>query len=157
MRLLILILLFPGFCFSQNNITLTIKSDFLKEDRVVDVYIPASYENDSTQYSVIYTLDGDYTKFALNGIVEYYSYFEKIPKCIVVSIHQNYNDTIGERYKRWSDCDYSVETGELETSGERFKNFIEKELVPQIETTYRISKFRTIVGHSFTANYINYF
>lgn len=66
-------------------------------------------------------------------------------------------DTTKNKYKRWIDCSYSWDSGLPKNKGVDFKNFISKELIPFIDSSYRTTSFRTIVGHSFSANYVNYF
>jgi predicted alpha/beta superfamily hydrolase len=142
---------------AQENRVIDFKSRILSENRVINIHIPESYETSDKLYPVIYSLDGEYTKLVLNGTLDYYSYWDKIPECIVVSIDQNYLDTTENKYKRWIDCSYSWDSGLPKNKGIDFKNFISKELVPFIDSSYRTTNFRTIVGHSFSANYVNYF
>lgn len=142
---------------AQENFELKFSSEILSESRPISIHLPENYYVSGKSYPVIYCLDGEYTKFALNGTIEYYSFWDKIPECIVVSINQNYKDSTEKKYKRWMDCAYSWDTGLPKSKGLIFKDFISKELVPFIDSSYRTTKFKTIVGHSFTANYINYF
>ena len=143
--------------FSQSNVELTINSESLGEDRIVDIHIPESYSSNDENYPVIYCLDGEYAQLIVNGSIEYYAYFKKVPECIIVSIRQNYFNADTTAYKRWEDCSYTWTTGLLNEKGENFKNFIDKELIPAIDKEYRTSSFRTIIGHSFTANFVNYY
>lgn len=145
------------FSTAQENMEIEFNSQILSENRTISIHIPKSYKTSEKSYPVIYCLDGEYTKFVVNGTVDYYSFWDKIPECIVVSIDQNYMDTLEQRYKRWIDCSYNSESGLPKNKGITFKNFISKELIPFIDSSYRTTNFRTLVGHSFTANYINYF
>ena len=142
---------------AQENKSIDFDSKILSETRSINIHIPKSYKTSEKSYPVIYSLDGEYTKFALQGIVDYYSFWDKIPECIVVSIDQNYLDTVENKYKRWIDCSYSWNSGLPKNEGVEFKEFISEELIPFIDNSYRTTNFRTIVGHSFTANYVNYF
>lgn len=153
------ILLFLSFSlYAQKDIRLKINSEKLNESRSIDIHLPNSYEeNSDKKYPVFYTLDGDYTKYVLNGSIDFYSFCGKIPESIVVSIKQNYKDSSESNYKRWSDCSYKWETGLPDENGEAFKSFISDELIPHIDDNYRTSNFKVIVGHSFTANFVNYF
>lgn len=155
--LTILFLLLFNFGFSQKNVELIINSKALDENRTVDIHIPKSYAENNSSYPVIYCLDGEYAQTIVNGTIDYYAFWKKIPECIVVSIRQNYRLTDSTSYKRWSDCGYIWKTGLLNQTGEKFKQFIENELIPKIESEYRTTPFRAIIGHSFTANYVNYF
>lgn len=156
----ILTLILVGISFSliaQENRTIEFDSRILSEKRVINIHIPESYVTSEKPYPVIYSLDGEYTRFALNGITDYYSFWDKIPECIIVSIDQNYLDTLENKYKRWIDCSYSWNSGLPSDKGLDFKDFISNELIPFIDSSFRTTNFRTIIGHSFTANYINYF
>ena len=158
MKLLTLLLLsLPLTLSAQENKSMAFDSQILSETRNINIHVPASYQDSDKFYPVIYALDGEYAKLTLNGLVDYYSFWDKTPECIVVSIDQNYMDTSVNRYKRWVDCDYSWKTGLPIKKGLTFKDFISKELIPYIDSTYRTTNFRTIVGHSFTANFVNYF
>lgn len=146
------------FSAAQNTFDTIIESEILSKKRQITIHLPASYEkNISKNYPVIYSLDGEYTQFIVNGTVDFYSYLDKIPECIVVSIQQNYADSSSSNYQRWIDCTYDWNTGFPVKNGILFKQFITEELVPYIDHTYRTTNFKTIIGHSFTANYINYF
>lgn len=142
---------------AQENIELKFNSQILSEHRTVNIHIPKSYKTSEKSYPVIYCLDGEYTKYVVNGTVDYYSFWDKIPESIVVSVDQNYMDTSEQRYKRWIDCSYNSDSGLPKSKGIAFKDFISKELVPFMDSSYRTTNFRTLIGHSFTANYINYF
>ncbi len=159
MKVVILFFLFfPISLKAQTNTSVQFKSQILNENRTIQIHLPKSY-NDSVnlKYPVVYTLDGDYLFSETYSIIDYYSYWSKSPECIVVSIHQNYTDTVKKEFIRWLDCSYSWNTGFPKSKGILFKDFINKELIPHIDKTYRTTHFRGIVGHSFTANFINYF
>lgn len=152
-----LLLLLSITAFGQQDQTIQFPSKFLDEKREINIHIPQSYEEGEDNYPVIYALDGEYTKLILNGTVDYYNFWDKTPECIVVSINQNYADSAKNNFKRWDDCSYSWKTGLINEKGQKFKDFITQELIPYIDAEYRTTKFRTIVGHSFTANFVNYF
>lgn len=158
MKILCLLLLSISFyTTAQTNIDYQFDSPLLSETRAIHIHLPASYNSSHQSYPVIYSFDGEYTQFVVNGNVDYYSFLDKIPECIVVSIDQNYMDTVANNFMRWLDCSYSNESGLPENKGIVFKDFITKELVPYIDKTYRTTNFKTIIGHSYTANFVNYF
>ena len=66
-------------CFDENNssgqevandininISITFKSQVLKEDRTIEVYLPEDYHDSKTDYPVLYVVDGQ--RYFLNGI-----------------------------------------------------------------------------------------
>lgn len=148
--------MFSFTAFSQAVFTDSLFSKELNQTRKIIIQTPDLIDSNMV-YPLIIALDGDYVGFSLNGEISLYSYFEKIPACIVVSIPQNYLDTASNRFQRWVDCDYNWDNGLPEKRGVLFKNFILNELVPYLATNYPIAAFKAIIGHSFTANFVNYF
>ena len=134
----ILALLFISISLSltaQENKNIEFDSKILSETRSISIHIPESYATSEKSYPVIYSLDGEYTRFALNGTIGYYSCWDKIPECIVVSINQNYLDTVKNIYKRWIDCSYSWDSGFPKNKGVIFKDFIFPILSENLEET----------------------
>ena len=156
-------LITPLFCLcfqllqAQTTTVFQFHSDTLDEDRTIRIHLPQSFDTATTrEYPLILALDGEYLFYALMGNSEVLTTARKImPESIVVGIDQNY--LVENRSARWSDCDYKYKSGELEGKGISFKYFIENELLPHLAEHYRVGKFKAIAGHSFTANYINYF
>lgn len=140
---------------SENNFSigkaLTIRSEVLGEDRSLNIYLPHSYERDSTKhYPVIYLLDGsaheDFIHIA--GIVQFgsFSWIEMIPESIVVGI-ANVDRVRDFTYPSASERDQK----EFPSAGQsrRFINFMERELQPFIKNTFRTKGPSTLVGQSF--------
>lgn len=128
----------------------TIESSKLGEARQIKIQLPRSYNsNDDKKYPVFIVFDGDYLFEAVAGDVDYYSYWEDMPECIVVGINQI--------DKRFDDCMYSQQNSLPIETGASFFEFIGMELLPHIEKKYRTDAFKVAVGHGETANFINYF
>ncbi|WP_459212239.1 alpha/beta hydrolase [Aquimarina rhabdastrellae] len=131
--------------------TITIKSEILNENRTLNVYLPLSYTKEkSKKYPVIYVLDGskDEDFIHISGIVQFgsFSWINMLPESIVVGIanvDRKRDFTYPSQYKR--------DQEEFPTSGKsaHFINFIKNELQPFIDTTYRITTTKTIIGQSF--------
>ncbi|MEQ8883895.1 MAG: alpha/beta hydrolase-fold protein [Balneola sp.] len=126
-------------------------SDILGEDRTLNVYLPNGYDRDSEQeYPVIYLLDGsaDEDFIHISGLVQFGSFpwIEMIPETIVIGIGN---------VDRIRDFTYStsidVDKKDFPTSGgsEKFITFIENELQPLIQSEYKTSNVKTIIGQSF--------
>lgn len=145
------------FSFSQKTIQWDFHSNILNTNRKIDISLPKNYDSDSMNYPVIYALDGENLFSVLQGTLTFYSETDKIPACILVAIQQNYQDSLDKNYKRWIDCSYSNKTGMLDETGLKFKSFLTEELIPEVNKKFRTTRFKAIVGHSFTANYVNYF
>jgi predicted alpha/beta superfamily hydrolase len=126
-------------------------SDLLGEDRTYSVHLPKSYSSsrpmEPRRYPVIYLLDGDEFFQPVSGLVQYLSEGSsskfKIPEQIVVAIHHA---------DRTHDLT-PTHVSEFPTSGgaKLFMEFIEEELIPEIDTNFRTLPSRTLIGHSLGA------
>lgn len=127
-----------------------IDSHKLGDERELKVQLPRNYDPEAKRtYPLIIVLDGDYLFEPVAGNIDYQSYWEDIPDCIVVGIKQA--DT------REDDLFYAEETNFPIHEGADFYEFMGAELIPFIEKNYKASNFRIIVGHDKSANYINYY
>ena len=143
--------------FAQTTTSISFHSEILNEDRNIRIHLPKSFKaTDTIQYPLTLVLDGEYLFYSIMGVGEVLTTRKIIPESIVVGIDQNY--IAKDPYSaRWLDCSYDNKSGELKENGLKFKTFIEKELLPFLIKTYKVGQFKTIAGHSFTANYINFF
>ena len=122
-----------------------ISSKILGEDREILIHIPKSNGGskikDRGQYPVIYLLDGNENFNSVVSITEHMEETSLCPPTIVVGIvHTNrLSDlTIG------SDKEYKGAV----SNGEKFMSFVEKELMPHIDSTYPTTTYKTFIGHS---------
>jgi predicted alpha/beta superfamily hydrolase len=127
-------------------------STALETERYLKIYIPPSYEGDSTKfYPLAIILDAEFLFDVYVGNATLFANKDEAPEQIVVGINQNYYN------ERYEDGAYDEETGFPTESGENFYRFIRGELISHMEQNYRISPFKTIVGNTLTANFANYF
>lgn len=143
--------------FAQTTTSEVFHSEILNEDRNIRIHLPKTFNTaDDVQYPLTLVFDGEYLFYSILGVAEVLTTRQMIPESIVVGIDQN---DIGNEANsaRWTDCSYDYKSGELDETGLKFKAFIETELMPFLTEKYKVGKFKTIAGHSFTANYINYF
>lgn len=142
---------------AQTTTSEVFHSEILNEDRNIRIHLPKSFDSaDDVQYPLTLVFDGEYLFYSIMGVTEVLTTREIMPESIVVGIDQN--DIVNEANSaRWIDCSYNYKSGEMDETGLKFKAFIETELVPFLTEKYKVGKFKTIAGHSFTANYINYF
>lgn len=133
----------------------TINSKFLKENRVYSVYLPASYKNSpDKKYIVAYVLDGERSKFLeVSGIAQsMHSAFNlklQIPELIIVSIEntdrtRDFTPTNSMNYLDREDIAAFKSSGKAND----FMNFIEKELMPDVNKSFRTVSQSMIIGHS---------
>ncbi|SDB63876.1 hypothetical protein SAMN03097699_2892 [Flavobacteriaceae bacterium MAR_2010_188] len=140
--------------FTSNSVAQAIyetyKSDRLLQSRELKIQLPRNYDRDKeTQYPLVIVLDGDYLFEPVVGNIDYQSYWNDMPECIVVGINESeYRDM---------DLSYSEQSGLPIDDGAKFFEFIGMELIPYIQDKYRASKFRIAVGHDMSANFINYY
>ncbi|MGZ3902360.1 MAG: alpha/beta hydrolase [Bacteroidia bacterium] len=127
-----------------------IQSKELNEKRILNIYLPEGYNSkDSIKYPVIYLLDGsaDEDFIHIVGLVQFNSFewINQVPKSIVVGIATvdrrrdfTFPTTIAEDKKAYPTTGHS----------DKFISFIEKELQPYIESNYKTSNSKTIIGQS---------
>ncbi|MFY0674096.1 MAG: alpha/beta hydrolase [Bacteroidia bacterium] len=130
--------------------SIQISSTILNENRDLNIYLPSSYNQyGSKTYPVIYLLDGskDEDFIHIAGIVQFgsFSWIKMIPESIVVGI-----GNIDRRRDFTYPSSNRLDQKEFPTSGksEKFISFIEKELQPFIEATYRTTETKTLIGQS---------
>lgn len=135
--------------------SITLHSDVLDEDRTIQIALPASYEEFSTQtYPVLYLLDGESNFHYLTGMINKLSRapYPAIPEMIVVGIVNT------DRTRDLTPSVVLPEAGEDVTKGRsgtknggnpEFFQFLEEEVMPKIEKNYRTADYNVFVGHSF--------
>ena len=111
----------------------TISSTVLKEKRQIQVYVPDGYKNSNKKYPVIYLLDGQ--RFFLYGVSLYQSFsaFNLTPDFIVVGITNS-------QAKRMRTFSYN---------SDNFLSYLEKEVVPFVNQTYRTNNKRLLFGWAY--------
>lgn len=130
--------------------TIKIKSQLLNETRDLNIYLPMDYSQDSLKsYPVIYLLDGtkDEDFIHISGIVQFgsFSWINMIPESIVVGIGN---------VDRKKDFTYTsqnkLDQKEFPTSGksDKFISFLENELQPYINSEFKTTEMKTIIGQS---------
>lgn len=160
--LLAFFLLVSSFGFAQNKTKIeigtidSISSKILNENRKIWIHLPKSAQNTGfgkQKYPVVYLLDGDGHFSSVVGIIEELSEVNgntNCPEMIVVGItNTNRNRDLTPTH---SDIDLPfVPKGLSEQSGggEKFVEFLEKELIPYIDSKYPTAPYRTLIGHSF--------
>lgn len=125
-----------------------LQSRALAETRELNVYLPEDYSADSTTtYPVIYLLDGSANEDFIHvaGIVQFLTMIEAIPKSIlagIVNVDRRRDFTFPTRIAQ--DKKSFPTTG----SSAKFIDFLETELQPFVQRTYRTNGIRTIIGQS---------
>jgi len=125
-------LLYVATSFSQQKVapsytttTHTIASTAIGEDRIIDIYLPPAYKNSPDRvFPVVYVLDGQ--EYFLQGVAyqDMLRFRDKSPAFIVVGIRTNRRKRRRLFYQESS----------------KFTRFLNKELLPYIDKTYRTFK-----------------
>lgn len=125
---------------------LVIKSSVMGEDRTILVRTPAGYDSNNQKYPVLYLTDGDAHIGHTASTIEFLARNGRMSELIVVGITNT---------DRTRDLTPTKATGpnvdQFPTAGgaDKFLKFIESEVIPQIEKTYRVQPYRILAGHSF--------
>lgn len=128
----------------------SLHSGILKQERLIQVFLPAGYKAGSTaKYDVLYVLDGGNWNTGLIAQLQRFIENEgQMPPTIIVSV-------MG--IDRNKDLTPTHITG-WETSGEaaNFLGYIKNELVPYINKNYPSNGVNTLWGHSLGAMFVIY-
>lgn len=140
------------FAQSQPDFTLgfadSIKSTILSEQRPLLIYTP--YANKKVKpatketYPVIYVLDGENHFRSVVAIVERLVSSGVCPPTIVVGIPNTNRTRDLTPTASDSNTDGLKSTG----GGKKFTSFLEKELIPYIESSYPTAPYKILMGHS---------
>ena len=136
----------------------SVTSTVMNEDRLYHVYLPPSYdENKQHRFPVVYVLDGDIHRTrAIAGMLEGLStptLERQVQQAIVVAI-PNSTNAIRERDLTPTDVDWELNGRLLEKfegigNAANYLDFFKSELIPQIDSQFRTSDKRVLVGESF--------
>lgn len=137
-----------------------IVSDFysgvLAEKRRAIIHLPLNYFKDSAkQYPVMYVLDGTSQDQHTMDKLTVLSDGGLLPECIVVGIP----NVRGSRNRDQTPPFMQTEVEDPKSpfgKGDAFLDFIEKELIPKIDSNYRTTGYKTISGHSRGALFVLY-
>ena len=126
-------------------------SEILDETRNIWVHVPDAGMGGiygKTTYPVLYLLDGPGHFHAVSGLLHNLGENAIVPKMVVVGIPNT------DRTRDLTPTHVDVMFGDssfVRTSGggDKFLEFMEKELIPYVEGKYPVTGYRTFVGHSF--------
>jgi len=156
----VIVAFFSIYTFAQKDDKVTIgtidsiQSKILKEQRKIWIYVPNSGQVDSKQrFPVLYLLDGDAHFYSVVGMIQQLSQVNGntiCPEMIVVGIPntdrtRDLTPTHVDADPPFMDSTFSKTSG----GGEQFVSFIEKELMPHIDSLYPTEPYKMLIGHSF--------
>ncbi len=148
MGTLVFLVLVSSTAFAQYGgpTKLTIKSKVLGEDRVILVRTPPGYATNNLKYAVLYMTDGDSHIAHTSSTIDFLVRNGRMSDLIVVGIPNT------DRTRDLTpDKGTGLNAGQFPTAGgaDKFLKFIETELIPEIEKSYRVQPYRILAGHSF--------
>lgn len=127
----------------------SIKSTVLNEDREYWISLPDSYHHSASSYKtypLLILLDGNLHFKSVTGMVNYMSadaYGSRtIPEMIVVGIRN------GNRERDYTPDKIVTVRENNSGGGDNFLNFLEEELIPELDQKYRTEPYRILFGHS---------
>jgi len=151
LKLLILLISLLSFNTYSQRITETIKSKKVNANREIQIILPRGYEEKKDQkFPILVVLDADYLIAPTASNIRYGVNFDEYLDFIIVGINQGANN----------DRNYDSEFEDIgipSVNGSAFFEFLTMEVVPYIESKYRVQPFRAIMGHGLTAGFMNAF
>lgn len=122
-----------------------INSSILEEERPLLIHLPGGYGDSDKQYPVMYLLDGASNFHHTTGSVNFLSRKGRMPAMIVVAIPNT-----GHRTRDLTPPT-ATRKEDFPTAGgaDKMLQFITEEVMPFMETNYRVNDYKMLVGHSF--------
>ena len=154
-----LILLFFSMCFttlsftqsSTESLDYIFDSEVFNDERTISVFLPATYNSeDSTKgLPVAYLFDGQFQPYfsMVSSIMSYYEQTNEGIPMIIVGIHSK---------NRWDEF-VPICEGEAPNSVEgadKLTLFLNNEVIPLIDSSYRTNQFKIGIGHSLGGTYV---
>lgn len=115
----------------------TLHSRILGENKEMYISLPHKYEEHIQTYPVIFVLEAELLFESTHTITKFMSARSKMPESIVIGItNGEYKKRNEMGFKKWG------------ARPDKYLSFLEKELIPYLETNYRVNQHRTIIGLS---------
>lgn len=127
--------------------TLLVRSAILGQDRAAFVSLPPSHGNTTRTYPVIIVLDGEANFSDATLLATTLANLGHTPEAIVVGIPNPTADP-QDRIHDLTPPGLSVSGSSLNEGGDRFLDFLERELLPAVSERYRGGAPRILIGHS---------
>jgi hypothetical protein len=128
---------------------LVVHSNVLNEDRVIWVRMPAAARAGKERYVVLYMTDGGTNVNEIGSVIDFLAGANFMPPLIVVGITNT--KRVRDLTPTHADVKHSDGTAvPMPTSGgaDKFLDFIQTELVPEIDKRYATHPYRILAGHS---------
>jgi predicted alpha/beta superfamily hydrolase len=129
----------------------SLRSEILDETRTLWIHVPDEATGaifGKTSYPVLYLLDGPDHFHAVTGMLKNLGDNGLVPRMVVVGIpntDRTRDLTPTHVDEMFGDSAFVLTSG----GGASFLDFMERELIPFVESKYPVTGYRTFVGHSF--------
>lgn len=145
----VVLLFFTLPLFAQLPSVIELNSKVMGEKRTILVSLPQSYGTGTRAYPVLYMTDGGAQLPHTAATVEFLARSGRVPELIVVGIN-NTDRTRDLTPTHLVNQTFDGQAFNFPTSGgaDRFLTFIESEVIPTIEKSYRTQPYRVFAGHS---------
>ena len=128
----------------------TLHSAILDEDRNYQIQLPASYGwAADRRYPVLFVLDGETHFQHTAASAAFLAAQGEIPECIVVAI------TSTVRIRDFTQTDWPSHWIGGGGAG-KFRDFLARELLPEIDQEFRTNGYRMLAGHSASGQFVLY-
>lgn len=124
-----------------------IRSAVLGEERSFVVLAPPGYATSGRRYPVVYFTDGSPSLALLATVTRFLAQNGRMPEVILVGI--DHADRVRDltpspgKFEGAQPAAFKTAGG-----GDRFLSFLQDELIPHVERSYRTEPFRMLLGHS---------
>ena len=129
---------------------LTLHSNTLNEDRVVWIRTPQNYEKTQGPFPVLYLADGSTYINLVASTIDLLVLDDRTPPLVVVGIaNTDRTRDMTPSHADEKNPDGTVHADPTSGGADHFVDFIQNELMPEIERRYRVAPYKIFAGHSF--------
>jgi predicted alpha/beta superfamily hydrolase len=128
---------------------LVVHSNVLNEDREIWVRMPAAAQGKKESYPVLYMTDAGTNINEIGSTIDFLADNNFMPPVIVVGIaNTDRNRDLTPSHAGMPHSDGTVEPVPTSGGADKFLDFIQTELLPEIEKRYATYSYRIFAGHS---------
>src|SRR5215470_4020192 len=129
---------------------LTLHSKILNEDRVVWIRTPQNYEKTKGPFPVLYLADGPTYINLVASTMDFLALGNRMPPLVIVGIaNTDRTRDMTPSHADEKNADGTVHADPTSGGADHFIDFIQNELMPEIERRYRVAPYKIFAGHSF--------
>lgn len=120
-------------------------SQVLNETRQLFIGLPENYDKSRGSYPVLYVLDGNEQLFlGVMGVTRILASQDRMPGTIVVAI-----PSIDRNHDLTPPTEDPANAPPRAGGADKFLKFLHDELIPYVNTRFRVTRHRTVIGDSF--------